>query len=78
MMMKATFSSIKIDFHCILNFYLFLRSSPRIFQYNMAAKRSASAQLTSDNWEQEDENDEVVLLNDAKIYNNFFYLIAAN
>ena len=26
----------------------------------MAAKRSASAQLTSDNWEQEDENEEVI------------------
>lgn len=32
----------------------------------MAAKRSASAQLTSDNWEQEDENDEVVLLSDTR------------
>lgn len=72
MMMKATFSSIKIDFHCILNFYLFLRSSPRIFQDNMAAKRSASTQLTSGNWEQEDENDEVVLLSDTRFMIVFF------
>ena len=53
----------------LINFYLILPGSIFYSVYlhrgtsvlrKMAAKRSASAQLTSDNWEQEDENEEVI------------------